>query len=102
MRNFAANAILNLKEHPSVLYVHGSIMTYRMDDRVVITKGNDEGFNPSILLLVLKVIDGKGPLKGTPKSFAFETSGAAVQQYNQVTIQYAAEAAFNINVEIFG
>lgn len=102
MRNITANAILNLKEQSPTLYVHGSIMTYRMDDKVIITKASPQGINPSILVLDLKVIEGNGPRKGTPKSFAFETSGAPAQQYNQVTTRYSPDASITMNVEISG
>lgn len=102
MRNITANAILNLKEQPASLNVHGSIMTYAMDDVVKITKADIGGINTSILLLDLEVISGTGPMKGMPKPFHFETTDNDASQYSQVTIRYSNDASLTINIEVFG
>lgn len=100
MRNISANAILNLKEVPASLFVHGSIMTFRPDDTIELTKSIPQGFNPSILLLDLKIIEGTGPMKGTPKQFVFETSDEEAKKYSQVTIHYSEDTSLNLNIEI--
>lgn len=102
MRNITANAILNLKEQPQTLYVHGSIMTYRSDDRIEISVATPQGINPSILVLDLKVVSGSGPMKGTPKPFNFELSDSTAKSYSQVTIRYSEDASITVNVEVFG
>ena len=102
MRNITANAMLNLKEVPQTLYVHGSIMTYHSDDKVEITESESQGINPSILVLDLKVKVGTGPMKGTPKGFHYENSKPIAKTYSQVTIRYSTEASMTVNVEIFG
>jgi hypothetical protein len=102
MINISANANINLKEVPHTLYVHGSIMTYRADDKIEITKAEVQGINPTILVLELKLINGSGPMKGTPKHFNYNTSVEDANTYSQVTIRYADRAALTINIEIFG
>ncbi|MDH5380302.1 MAG: hypothetical protein OEW75_05605 [Cyclobacteriaceae bacterium] len=102
MRNITANAILNLKEQPQTLYVHGSIMTYRADDTVAINISFPQGINTSILVLDLNVQAGSGPMKGTPKPFNFQLSDESAKNYSQVTIRYSEDASITLNVEIFG
>ncbi len=100
MRNIAANAIMNLKENPITLYVHGSIMTYHIDDKVKITKAEPQGIIPEILILNLKVIQGNGPMKGTPKSFVYKNSEQIANTYNQVTIRYDLNESLSVDIEI--
>ncbi|MCM4155991.1 hypothetical protein [Gramella sp. AN32] len=102
MRNITANAILNLKEQPETLYVHGSIMTYRADDIIEINVASPQGINPSILVLDLKVQPGNGPMKGTPKPFNLQLSEDSAKNFSQVTIRYSEDASVTVNVEIFG
>jgi hypothetical protein len=102
MRNITANAMLNLKEQPETLYVHGSIMTYSANDRIEISIANPQGINSSILLLDLKVVTELGPMKGMPKPFNFELKDATVKNYSQVQIRYSEEASITVNVEVFG
>ncbi|PWJ54763.1 hypothetical protein CLV98_11650 [Dyadobacter jejuensis] len=90
MRNIAANAMLNLRDQPASLFVHGSVLTFRMDDRVVISRvvqAGDEGERDS-LRLVLVVAEGTGPYKGTAKSFVFETTDPEIRSYQKVHIRY--------------
>lgn len=102
MRNITANAILNLKQDPQTLIVHGSLMTYRADETITIERQVPLGFNPSILLLRLEVHgSGSGPMKGISKPFHFEIEGEEAKQYSQVTLMFR-DSALNINVEIFG
>jgi hypothetical protein len=102
MRNITANAIINLKEQPQTLNVHGSIMTYRPDDLIEITKAKSDSINPSILILDLKVIEGEKPMKGQPKHFSYENKDAEIKNYSQVTIRYSNDASISVNIEIFG
>lgn len=102
MRNITANAMLNLKEEPASLYVHGSIMTYRSDDLIQITKAEPQGINSSILVLDLVVINGTGGMKGTPKAFKYETNEVQAKSYSQITIRYSDDASITINIEILG
>ena len=102
MRNITANAIMNLKETPQTLYVHGSIMTYRSDDKISISRAEPQGINSSILVLDLKVIEGSGPMKGTPKAFHYENSDKIAKTYSQVTLRYSQDASLTINIEILG
>jgi|SRR5688500_14106523 hypothetical protein len=101
MRNIAVNAILLLKDQPVSLFVHGSVMTFRMDDKVLPIKASPKGVSPFILAIDLKVTEGKGPMKGTPKAFVFEITGAEALQYSQVTLRCSPEASTTIIVEIF-
>ncbi|TYP99235.1 hypothetical protein C7447_102557 [Tenacibaculum adriaticum] len=102
MRNITANAILNLKEQPASLYVHGSIMTYRADDIIEVAVASPLGISPSILVLDLIVKSGNGPMKGTPKPFNYELSDDSAKNYSQVTIRYSEDASVTVNIEVFG
>ncbi len=102
MRNITANAILNLKEQPATLFVHGSIMTYRGDDVIQVSVATPQGINGSILILDLVITSGNGPMKGTPKPFSFELTGDTAKNYSQVTIRYSQDASLTVNVEVFG
>lgn len=99
MRNISANALMNLKEVPQTLYVHGSIMTYHADDKISIEKANPQGINPSILILDLAITQRIGPMKGTPKAFKYESSEEIAKSYTQVTIRYSDEETLTVNVE---
>jgi len=100
MENITANAQLNLKAEPNVLCVHGSIITYRGDDVVKITEAESDGYNPTILILDLKVTEGNGPMKGTPKAFDFATAKEIANTYKQVTIRYNENSEFTFNIEV--
>ena len=100
MRNIAANAIINLKENPNTLYVHGSIMTYHIDDKVKITKAEPQGINPEILVLDLKIIQGNGPMKGNPKSFVYKNSEQIANTYSQVTIRCDLDESLSVDIKI--
>lgn len=102
MRNITANAILNLKEQPASLNIHGSIMTYRADDTIELNIAEPQGINPAILVLDLVVNSGSGPMKGTAKHFNYELSNGSAKKYSQVTIRYSEDASITVNVEIFG
>lgn len=102
MRNVTFNAIMNLKETPQTLYVHGSIMTYRADDKVIVTKAEPQGINSSILVLDLKISEGTGPKKGTPKAFHYESSDESTNTLSQVTLRYSQDTSLTVNIEILG
>jgi hypothetical protein len=99
-RNLAVNALLNLKEKPAKLYVHGSVMTYRETDQVKLVKAVPQGINPAILLLNLEIKEGQGPLKPTPKHVVAEFSDNQVSGYNQVQVICGSEDACTINIEV--
>ena len=99
-RNLAFNAIANLKEDPPGLYVHGSVMLYRDDDKVEVTKAVPQGFNPAILVLDLKIIEGSGPMKGTPHPFCYKEHGC--HTYTHVTMRYGKGQSQTVEVKILG
>lgn len=76
-------------------------MTYHSNDRITIRRAVSQGINPSILILDLKIVEGKGPMKGTPKAFRFKTTKDA-KSFSQVTIRYSVDASITVNVEVFG
>lgn len=100
--NPALNALVNLKEVPPSLYVHGSIIVYREDDEVVVTKAVPQGINPAILILDVKVIEGSGPMKGTPRHFVYEECGEHVNVYTHVSARYGDDAMQTVEVKVFG
>lgn len=101
MINISANAMLNLKEVPQKLQVHGSIMTYRPDDIISIKKAVPQGITETILILELLVKEGVEPMKGTPKPFFYESSEEIAKTYKQVMIQYGDES-ITVDVQVFG
>jgi len=102
MENIKANAHYNLKEVPQALYVNGSIMTYRPDDIISINESISQGINENILILELKINEGKGPMKGTPKLFAYKKVKEGDKMYKQVTILYGDNESLTIEIDILG
>ena len=100
-QNLTANSILNLKEKPATLSVHGSVITYRDDDKVKLVKANPQGINPKILLLKLEITEGSGPMKGTPKHFWYQENSNA-ESYGQVTIIHGTGDSFTVDVQKLG
>jgi hypothetical protein len=105
MKNITANAFINLKEIPNTLHIHGSIMTYRPDDKIRLVKTVPQGINPFILLTELVVTEGTKPMKGTPKLFKMHLRGEAAKSYNEIYIRYKdgeTVHSLKIDVEVFG
>jgi hypothetical protein len=100
--NLALNALVNLKEEPPGLYVHGSIIVYRDDDKVKVTKAVPQGINPAILILDVKVIEGSGPLKGTPRHFVYAERGKHVKTYTHVSARYGEGEIQTVDVKVLG
>jgi hypothetical protein len=100
--NLALNALVNLKEEPPGLYVHGSIIVYRDDDKVKVTKAVPQGINPAILILDVKVMEGSRPLKGTPRHFAYEERGKHVKTYTHVSARYGDGEMQTVEVKVLG
>lgn len=100
--NLALNALVNIKEEPPHLYVHGSIMVYRADDKVEVVKAAPQGINPAILILDVKVIEGSGPMKGTPFHFAYEERGDHVNTYTHVSARYGDGEMQTVEIKVFG
>jgi len=102
MINITANALLNSKEEPNSLTVHGSIITYRADDSVTLSKAEPQGVVEEILILDLKVVQGSGPMKGTPKPFHYLNTDANASIFGKVSICYGADQELTIDVESIG
>ena len=102
MTNITANALLNLKEEPASLTVHGSIITYRADDKVAVVKANPQGFVEEVLVLDLTVLEGSGPMKGTPKPFFYVNDDPNASTFSKVTIRYGEGQELTIDVESVG
>lgn len=100
--NPALNALVNLKEDPPGLYAHGSIIVYRDDDQVQVNKAVPQGINPAILILDVKVIEGSGPMKGTPRHFTYEERGEHVKSYTHVTARYGDGELQTVEVKVLG
>ena len=82
MLNFSAH--INGKEDPNMLYVHGSVMTYSANAKVLVRRKEPQGINPAILMLDL-TIEEDGPMKGTPRHFAYQEEVEG-HQFTQVHI----------------
>jgi len=102
MSSIIAISVMNLNETPQTLYVQGSIMTYRADDNVIISKVEPKGIDSSMLVLDLKVIEGNGSMKGTPKAFNYENSDQITKMYSHVTLRYSIDDSLTVNIEILG
>lgn len=96
--NITLNAIVVSEKNGHRLIVHGSILTYREDDVIEITKAVPQGFNPFILLLRLKVTEGNGPMKGTPKHFYFDTASKDNFDYKKVSLIYGPGSLVSADV----
>lgn len=102
MENITANAFFNGKEVPQTLYVNGSIMTYRPDDKLDLVEAESPGINKHILVLELKFTEGTGSMKGTDKPFLYKTDKENSKDYKQVTIQYGNSETITVEVEVLG
>lgn len=101
MQNITVNAFLNSKEVPPTLYVHGSVITYRADDKVTVTKADPQGHNHTILLLNVTVTEGTGLRKGTPKHLSYE-SNDGVTGYEKVQLITATGESTTVDIQKFG
>jgi hypothetical protein len=102
MRNLTINAILNRKEVPATLYVHGSVMVYTANSMVQLRESESPSINPTILILDLIITEEPGPMKGMPRHFSYSNSSEQVTNYKQVKIRPNQEDEINIDVELFG
>lgn len=102
MENIKFNSTLNMKELPAKLTVNGTITTYRVDDKIKIVKAYQQGINPQILILELKFSEGKGPMKGTDKSFSYENHEVDVKNYQQVTLLYGENQSITDEIQFLG
>jgi hypothetical protein len=102
MNNLTFNANLNLKTVPYELIIHGSIMTYRTDDEIIVEMADPQGINPSILLINIIVKQGKGPMKGTAKPFSLILNNESVKNYTKVTMLLEDGESQTEDVKIFG
>lgn len=99
--NIALNAIINGKEQPNKLYVHGSVMLYGVNARISITEASSQGINERILILDASVELNSGPTKAICKPFQFEkiVDGKA---YDQVTLRMGGGIEKTVDVHYFG
>ncbi|MDF1667928.1 MAG: hypothetical protein P1V97_39690 [Planctomycetota bacterium] len=100
--NLALNAVINQKEDPHAIYVHGSVMVYTEETLVTISKADPQGINPKILLLNLTVKFVDGPMKGTQRPFFYEEHGAHVDNYDKVQVVSNSGDDCSVDVEILG
>jgi hypothetical protein len=102
MRNISASALLNLKEQPNSLTIHGSVMVFRADDKVTFERAVPQGINPTILLMDLTIVDGTGPMKGTPTHFHYTSTDADVATFKEVQIRCKDEETVKVTVVTLG
>jgi hypothetical protein len=100
--NIALSANINLKEQPNSLYAHGSVMVYSDASQVSIERTEPQGINPTILLLTLRISEGSGPMKGTPRSFSYSERGAHVSAFKEVTVQLPGGDSCTTTIQTFG
>lgn len=101
-QNITLNAIVVPEKNGKRLIVHGSIITYREDDVVKITKADSPGINPIILLLRLKITEGSKPMKGTPKHFYFESTSESDCKCIKVSLIYGLGALITSDIIVVG
>ena len=80
------NAILNQKEQPPTLHVHGSALVFTEESELELVKADPQGINPQILLLNLNFTFHPGPMKGTQRQFYLNEMGGDVEKYTKVQI----------------
>ena len=100
--NLAMNAIINEKEDPNRIYVHGSVMVYTEETTVSIARADPQGANSAVLLLSLIVTENSGPRKGISRAFFYEEQGLGVSSYAQVKVVSNEGDECTVEVEVFG
>lgn len=100
--NMALNAIVNQKEQPHGIYVHGSVMVYTNETEASIEKTDPQGINPAILLLNLTITEKPGRMKGTPRLFFYEDHGDHVDSYTQVQVRSNKGDDCTVDVGVLG
>jgi hypothetical protein len=100
--SITATAVLNLKEQPAKIYIHGSVLTEREDDKVKFEIAEFQGINPTILLCDLHVISGKLPMKVSPKLFNGEYDDSHALDIKEVTIRKEGEDDYTIPLHTIG
>ncbi|SEB22151.1 hypothetical protein [Pedobacter hartonius] len=101
MTNLTVNALLNLKEEPASLTIHGSVMTPHSRDTASIEVAESQGINAEILLVELLVNEVPGPMKMTAKPFS-KTLTEEVSEYKQIQVLYAENESLTIDIQIIG
>ncbi|GHC01909.1 hypothetical protein [Cerasicoccus arenae] len=99
--NLALNAIINKKEQPNHLYVHGSVMVFTEESTAKLTKAEPQGINPNVLILNLTIIANPGKMKGVAYPLKYDDSGDHVNEYEQVQV-VTDQAAYLYDIEILG
>jgi len=101
MENLKASAIINIKENPNQLMVNGTVITYYDDDKLIVSKSNPQGINPTILLLYVKIYKGSGPMKGTQKQFIYLSNDTKINSYKKVCIITQTGLSLTVDIEMF-
>ncbi len=77
-------------------------MVYTRETEVEISRAEPQGINPSVLLLNLKITPNPGPMKGTPRPFAYEETGDHVSDYTHVQVVSNQDDDCSVEIEVFG
>ena len=88
MKNLSFEAKFNLKSEPNELIVEGSITTERPDDELIIEVSSDPIYIETMLLLEIKLKQGKGPLQDHRKTFTYKLNNSSTKHYTNVKINY--------------
>lgn len=100
MKSVPANAILNLKEEPATLYVHGSVMTFNHNSTLTFhaSLGSDD---PNTLILEVQVSSGTHPTAAHPQSYLYASSAPEVRSYKRVLITPPNLEPVTVDVQVF-
>ncbi|MBI4964410.1 MAG: hypothetical protein HY913_14120 [Desulfomonile tiedjei] len=91
---------INLAKEPPVIRVEGSLIVYRDDDVVEISRIEADASEPSVLSLRLRVIEGSFPMKGVVRHWIYEEGGEHVRNYNRVSVQDLKSGTRTIAVRV--
>lgn len=99
--NLVFGAVINGKEVPNTLSIHGSMYLYGENDQILIREASPQGVNERVLLLDIEIIDNGGPQKGICQN-VFWKKEVQGQEYDQVTIRIPGAQDQTVNVHYFG
>jgi hypothetical protein len=99
--NVVLGAVINEKEQPSSITVHGSVMIYGAFDLVEIGPASQPAQAPRTLVLELRVIRRPGPMKEVCKPFAYQQPVTG-RQYDQVQVHGPQDQQHTVAVQYLG
>jgi hypothetical protein len=87
MAEVSVKGFLDLTQEPPVITVQGSLIVYRDDDAVEVSRVEADESEPSLLVLQARISEGVFPMKGVTRCWVYQERGAHVRSYTHVIVR---------------